>query len=94
MEKNNKLVILEGFTNLVLKEIGILNKEISDEGKRKMDICLNCKFDLLNKDTFRCGKKNSELKAMSKKRVHQEDGCGCYTPAKVLTNEKCPTGQW
>ncbi len=90
----NKLAILQGFTNLVLQELGVLDKEISAEGKRKMEMCMNCPFDLLNKETFKCGKTNSELKALGKKRVSKEDGCGCKMPAKVLTNEKCPTGQW
>lgn len=87
---SNIITILQGFTNLALDKAKLLNVELSNEGKRKIDICINC--PIFNKDNYRCGRSNNELNG--KRRIYNKDGCGCYLPAKVLTKEQCPINKW
>lgn len=87
---SNVVSILQGFTNLALDKAKLLNVNLSEEGERKMKVCIGCK--IFNPENYRCGKKKSELNG--RKRVYNKDGCGCYLPAKVLSGESCPNGKW
>lgn len=71
--------ILRGFILLFFYNLGIYPDEERESVKDKENHCKHCP---LRRGNWCC--KNKEYKGIR--------GCGCYLPAKRLTESKCPLG--
>jgi len=95
---NQALEIQEGFKNLLLSKLGVLEDSIIEEGLRRAAICNTC--PLLTGNTC-----NSNMEGLVEKRFTYygktfekgdvNKGCGCNLPAKWLSKiAKCPLAKW
>jgi len=90
--------IQDGFKNLLLSKLGLLEDSKIEEGLRRASICNKC--PLLSNDT--CNPKMEGIVVRSftyyDKKFQKGDvnkGCGCNLPAKWLSKiAKCPLAKW
>lgn len=77
--------ILKGFGSLVAGD------PLSEEQKKRVEICNTCPFKTFRKATTIIDK-DLETKEVS---GYTCDKCSCYLPAKVRVNEEsCPVKKW
>ncbi len=99
MRTVNKLKeILNGWTNLALDELDLLDEDIKQEGERRAEICNSCPMRTGNTcdpnkvlPAIKDFVYNSEPRFKGK--IYR--GCGCPLKPKVLsTKSQCPIGNF
>ena len=85
----NKLKeILDGWSNMVLKQLNKLDQNIIGIGEKRIEICKDCNIRTHN------------ICSPTKRGKHKQNGklingCGCLLDAKVLSiKSTCPLGKW
>lgn len=95
---NQALEIQEGFKNLLLSKLGVLEDSIIEEGLRRAAICNAC--PLLTGNTCNSNMEGIVVRSFTyyDKKFQKGDvnkGCGCNLPAKWLSKiAKCPLAKW
>lgn len=80
--------IIQGFTNLVKDNFGMLSEEIKEVASMRHNHCASCTL----RDGNTCSTKTT---AFHVKTGELTKGCGCNLAAKVVSpSSSCPLGKW
>lgn len=80
--------IIEGWANLTLDELGLLDQDIKEVAEYRLAHCTTC--------TMRVGNSCSRSKeGINVKTLELKKGCGCNLSAKTKSpSSKCPLSKW
>lgn len=86
MKIKDVVYIAEGWSNLLLDSLNLLDESKKEKAKERLTICMSCPV----RDNDKCSRDKAHINKLGE----AFNGCGCYINSKVLSGSKCPGNFW